>query len=129
MKNKVITIKPSAKKRKTKFFTFDQNNSGGSFVRNDHVDAYVIIEATDMDDANRRAESIGIYFNGVRDGYDCGCCGDRWSEQWNEKGTPNPTVYGKDVSIYKPITNWGDAIVHYTDGTKKIYKFASPKRS
>ena len=29
-------------------------------------------------DANDIAQGNGIYFNGVADGIDCDCCGDRW---------------------------------------------------
>lgn len=60
------------------FFIFNQNNSGGHFHQNERVDCYVIVEAKDATQANDRAESIGIYFNGVRADRDCECCGDRW---------------------------------------------------
>lgn len=64
-----------------KIYTYRQNNSGGSF----HIDpsrgigVHVYIEAIDANHANDIAENIGIYFNGVHDGMDCQCCGDRWS--------------------------------------------------
>jgi predicted 3-demethylubiquinone-9 3-methyltransferase (glyoxalase superfamily) len=60
------------------FFLFSQNNSGGSFIVNDKVAEYVIIEANKASHANSDAEEIGIYFSGVSTGDDCGCCGDRW---------------------------------------------------
>lgn len=67
----------------TKFFEYIQNNSGGEF----HIDKkrgigeIVIIEAVNADHANRIAERKGLYFNGVDEGKDCDCCGDRWYPQ------------------------------------------------
>ena len=80
-----------------KWFTFTQNNSGGKFRVDDNVDAYVIIQAHSPVEANELAQRIGIYFNGVADGYDCKCCGDRWSEAWGE-GDDVPEIYGKPVA-------------------------------
>lgn len=103
----------------TKFFKFDQNNSGGSFVIDDErgLGAKVWIEAIDANHANSRAESLGIYFNGCADGADCNCCGDRWSELWaDEKGEPRPHIDPQwDF-------NWSDTVyAHALDGT--IHRF------
>lgn len=74
-----------------KFFTYDQNNSGGSF----HFDAehgistQVIVQARDAREANDRARYIGLYFDGAGD---CSCCGDRWYEQYGE-GYDTPLIY------------------------------------
>ena len=79
-----------------KFYTFSQNNSGGFFTG---PAEYVIIEAQDAQDANRRAEEAGLYFNGCESGSDCPCCGDRWSEQWSDDyGDAEPMIYGKPVA-------------------------------
>lgn len=84
------------------WFTFSQNNSGGRFTVDDKVDAYVIIQAPDADTANQLAERIGIYFNGVDEGYDCERCGDRWSSMYSDDyGTDMPKIYGHEVS-YSP---------------------------
>lgn len=72
------------------FYTFVQNNSGGSFF-GPH---YVIIEANTAEEANNIAESHGIYFNGCEDGKDCSCCGDRWHPANDEYGTESPQIYG-----------------------------------
>lgn len=88
------------------FFHFDQSNSGGSF----HVDQtvgishHVLVEATTRDEANNRAEAIGLYFDGCATGEDCSCCGDRWSRQedYSSEPTAEPTV--------------GERIVHPGDG-------------
>lgn len=65
---------------RVKFYKFEQNNSGGSFVIKDDIGIgpSVWIEATDPAHANARAGELGIYFDGVRYARDCGCCGDRW---------------------------------------------------
>lgn len=79
-----------------KFYEFKQNNSGGSFIANDKVCNRLFIEAKDVNEANRKAEELGCYWNGVSIGLDCPCCGDRWDEtyennninlnKWKEKG-------------------------------------------
>lgn len=100
------------------FFTYRQNNSGGSFDRDDSVDKWVIIEADSPLEANARALRLGIYFDGVPKGIDCDCCGDRWVEAWAE-GDETPSAYGNPVNVYHesrlPQRNgW----VHYKDGRK-----------
>jgi epoxyqueuosine reductase QueG len=82
------------------FFEFNQNNTGGSFDFDEKrgISHWVIIEAANAQQANERAESIGLYFNGCDDGVDCSCCGDRWYPQYDEKdGTAEPTIYGEKV--------------------------------
>lgn len=66
-----------------KFFEFSQNNSGGSF---DGFARFVFIQARNADDANARAEKLGLYFDGCENGIDCDCCGDRWSRVYDEDG-------------------------------------------
>jgi hypothetical protein len=67
----------------TDWYKYRQNNSGGIFVYSDYVANFVLIEASSVAEANSKAESIGIYFNGLGDiGIDCDCCGERWSEQY-----------------------------------------------
>ncbi len=109
------------------FFTFDQNNSGGSFGG---PATYVIIEANDADEANYLAERNGIYFDGCVNGQDCDCCGDRWSRQWREDGYETPQIYGTEVEEYVGKDTYSlrkglkipAAIVVYKDGTKKEYR-------
>ena len=81
------------------FYTFTQNNSGGSFITDEAIAHYVIIEADSADEANSIAESKGIYFNGCEIGEDCPCCGDRWYAQYDDKdGTDTVMIYSKDPS-------------------------------
>lgn len=100
---------------KTKYFRFHQNNSGGSFVIDDArgLGVNVWVEAQSAADANARAESIGIYFNGCDSGADCECCGDRWSSQWrDESGADEPEI-NQEWDF-----RWHDKVyVHHIDGT------------
>jgi hypothetical protein len=115
---------------KAKFYTFNQNNSGGHFDVNDRICEYVIIEAIDADDANMRAENIGIYFNGCEDGRDCDCCGDRWYPQDNGEGKDVPSIFGTPVT--KTYTSWyrSGCIIYYLDGrVEKVTFEEDPKLS
>jgi hypothetical protein len=100
------------------FFTFNQNNSGGHFTRNANVDHYVIVEATHWADASQRAQNLGIYFNGVNEGNDCECCGDRWYESNN--GTDVPSSYGSPFTLAnasdKKNPREHTVVIHYLDG-------------
>lgn len=79
------------------FYTFTQNNSGGVMKRPAVI---VIVEADNMTEANDIAADNGIYFDGVRAGRDCSCCGDRWYAVWEEDSSDIPTVYGQPVDTY-----------------------------
>ena len=106
------------------FYTFDQNNSGGSFVRNNRLAEYVIIEADSAKEANSRAEDIGIYFGGEDD---CPCCGDRWYEANDCNADNEPSIHGVPVgkvtaSFYRSV-----AVIHYTNGVVDTVVFPSEK--
>ena len=107
------------------FYCFNQNNTGGSFVTNDVLCHRVVIEADSASDANKLALDIGIYFDGVAGGCDCGCCGDRWCEAYG-KGDSYPYKYS-DLVFQTPeehykyfADNYGwttpDARILYKDG-------------
>lgn len=109
------------------FFAFDQNNSGGSFDGDYYV---IIIEADTAEEANNRATTeTDIYFDGVYNGYDCSCCGDRWNEAWQEDGDEVPSLYGRPIEEYvkdNPHGMWGlSALVLYKDGRKEVHKDAN----
>ena len=40
----------------SKFYTLNQNNSGGYYIQNNDVDAFVIIEANSVDEFTEKAE-------------------------------------------------------------------------
>lgn len=101
------------------FFTYNQNNSGGSFSFEDwKVTQYVIIEADNYQEANSLAEEIGLYFDGSGD---CPCCGNRWHELYSDDfGDEEPMIYGKPVDLRQPLVDWMNGkpfvFVHYKDG-------------
>lgn len=106
------------------FFDYRQNNSGGSFIVDEErgISVNVIIEASNAKDADEIARSKGIYFNGVSDGFDCECCGDRWYPNDNylntEEGDPVPSLYGTPLTERKSYIRWAapDTFIHYLDG-------------
>ncbi len=111
----------------TKFYLFNQNNSGGSFHVNDRVCHYVIIEATSASDANRKAMDIGIYFNGVQYDRDCSCCGDRWYSVNDRDAEEEPLIYGQkpEAFDYRPFSSEKGRVqcrIYYIDGVIKEYQ-------
>lgn len=100
---------------KTKYYEYSQNNSGGSFdiKPSEGIGPRVWIEATDFEDANRRAENLGLYFEGVHFGWDCPCCGDRWYSKHDESDAEEDPIIEPRWDF-----NWHDAVyVHRMDGT------------
>lgn len=102
----------------SEFFTYRQNNSGGSFQKDSNLAEFVVIEANGPTHANLRAEEIGIYFDGCEEGLDCSCCGDRWYKFWaDEKGDEVPSFYGVPVEQYTPAFRGRDDYrIHYLNG-------------
>lgn len=75
------------------FYTFSQSNPGGRY--DDSMPMYLIIQSTSAEQANERAESLGVYFDGTVIGRDCECCNDRWYRVDDFDGKKNPMVYGE----------------------------------
>jgi len=93
------------------FYEFDQNNSGGHFHVDDKVCHRLFIEADNEKEALRIAEDIGCYWNGVADGIDCPCCGDRWDPYGEEINLIKYAAEGYRVHIY---TGYGvDAVAEW----------------
>lgn len=96
-----------------KWYHFNQNNSGGSFHHDAAagIGANVWVEAHTFDEACARARNIGLYFDGVSDGIDCECCGDRWYEPSDYYTSDRPEWYGDLVRPVKdgeePTLYWG----------------------
>lgn len=83
----------------TKWYTFRQNNSFGTF----RGPVTVIVEAHSHHEANGRAEDeAGVYFDGCADGLDCDCCGDRWCRVSEHDGYAVPSIYGEPVDAPHP---------------------------
>jgi hypothetical protein len=115
-----VCVLPKMEVAKLQWFTFHQNNSGGRWVVDNDVDAYVIVQAHNADEANQLAQRIGIYFNGVEDGTDCECCGDRWSSIYRtEDGTDVPMVYS-DLVPWSPETK---TTVEVFGNSVKVYPY------
>lgn len=107
----------------TKFYTFNQNNSGGSFDldKQNGIAHYVIVEASSAKEANSIGERIGLYFDGEGD---CPCCGNRWYEQcWDDEGEESPKIYGKNPSENKDMFSKPGEMccIHYADGRKEWF--------
>ena len=80
-------------------YVYWQNNSGGYFkeIRKTYKDNMLIlpvkcIGATEygyehLAVADKEITPNEVYFDGVEEGLDCPCCGDRWSRlgDWNKK--------------------------------------------
>lgn len=102
------------------FYTFIQNNSGGSFIG----PCYVIIEADSDEEANYIAEShCGVYFDGCDTEQDCPCCGDRWNRVYNYDKKEKPEIYGLDIedgSLYNSYRS--SSMIRYKDGTVKNFE-------
>lgn len=76
------------------WYEFDQNNSGGYFIRDDFVSDLVFVQAMNAE----QAEEIMRDLIDKAEAWDyCDCCGERWSF-WSTKGYDVPTRYGKDVT-------------------------------
>lgn len=104
-------------KTQTKFFEFDQNNSGGYFDVDENVCHRVIIEANDRDHA------VSIFEPMIEnESPSCDCCGNRWSFYCDEVDL---SEYGNDIEQYcqEMANRYGwtspDSRIHYLDGTKK----------
>lgn len=104
------------------FFTFKQNNSGGTWKG----PLVVIVEANNADAANTIAERFGVYFDGCDAKLDCRCCGDRWYRAYDGNyGTTTPQIYDEPADKY-PIDNDGlsqslygglEILIAYQDGS------------
>jgi hypothetical protein len=86
-----------------KFYHYSQNNSGGVF--NADMPHNLIIEAESADDADRRAEDAGAYFDGVNAEQDCECCGDRWYRTTDSEACDEPCMYSEPVLA--SLTSYG----------------------
>ena len=101
----------------TKFYTFKQNNSGGYFVKTDDISEIVVIEALNNEDANTRAEELGMSNDGS-----CRCCGYRWDWSDKDDGYEEPTIYDEPLGQFmkSEYNFYKNAIIHYFDGSKEV---------
>lgn len=104
------------------FYQWDQNNSGGSFDVNDKLCHRVVIEADTYKEAEKKALDMGIYYNGVILGLDCGCCGDRW-----DSGYEVNLTHGKFKTIEKKLQWQADEYGWTNPDIRLFYKDGSVK--
>jgi hypothetical protein len=86
---------------KPKFYTYVQNNSWGIFAAPAGV---LVVEAENLEAADKRAEELGVYFNGLFNGTDCCCCGSRW--QRPELGFDDIRILEMDLEQYCQNINY-----------------------
>ena len=113
------------------FYTYSQNNSGGSFI-GPH---YIIVEADSARQANSIAQDHDVYYDGVEFGDDCECCGDRWEPiEKDSEGTQSPMIWG-NTDIQQTLnespswTSDSSAIVVYVDGSVDYYEKKKEKEN
>lgn len=100
------------------FYEFAQNNSGGRFIVDDKVCHRLLIEADDKYEAVSIAEDLGCYWDGVSDGIDCPCCGDRWDSDCDDIPIDKYSTEGYRVHVYgeicdKTIARWNEKYGKY----------------
>lgn len=100
----------------SKLYEYRQNNTFGSFIEDEQVAHYVIIEAENPEEADDIAMSKGIYFDGCDDGLDCECCGDRWHRA-DEFFTVTLESMKDMLKYYR--TDYTFAYIYYKDGTRE----------
>lgn len=110
-----------------KFYRFRQNNSGGSFDIDDEsgIGPVVWIEADNFKHANARAINLGIYFDGVKQGRDCDCCGDRWHEMLCEGFYASEDPEG-EINPEYDFSNHHTVYVHMNDTAGTIVRISQP---
>ena len=92
-----------------KFYTFNQNNSGGYFIENDHVACHLIIEARGLWEAIDKMLDITEDYSEF-----CPCCGPRWWGSANEYA--RPMIYDTDAYKYRGGILGDSIIIYYADG-------------
>jgi hypothetical protein len=97
--NELTIIEPTdAQPAKLKWFTLNQNNSGGVFTVDENVAEWVCIQALSAEEAMAKAEAFC-----TNEG-SCPCCGDRWYINFDEEdGKQVPMIYNTPVEEYVPI--------------------------
>lgn len=114
-----------------RWYEYTQNNSGGGFEVTENLAHRLFIEAEGGEEADLKAQRLGVYFDGCDEGVDCPCCGDRW---YHGQEVKYPLDYG-DGLVFNSVEShaqfladrygWTspDAYIHYANGkSSAIYK-------
>lgn len=101
------------------FWDIRQNNSFGTFDRNDVVRENVIMEADTEAEATKKLEAILDSYN---QSGDCPCCGDRWNIYFWDGGHDVPSRYSEPVEFVEgeEAEVRASTIIYYKDGTKRF---------
>ena len=91
------------------WFMYDQNNSGGVFIRNDRVGDCLFIQAYDAEEADRIMDKAT-----AQDDWWCECCGPRWRGY-----SEGPKDHPNEFDMYGVPEQDEVAILYYYDGTVK----------
>lgn len=106
------------------FYTTNQNNSGGYFIRNEDVCEWVIVEANNPSQANELMQRVTENYSEY-----CPCCGERWYFDFDERdGKENPMIYDKSVYETEVGMFTERCIIYYLDGRKEIVNFREKVR-
>lgn len=88
------------------FYEIDQNNSYGVFDVTDTLCHRLFIEADSVEQATAKAEELGCYWDGVSNGVDCPCCGDRWYQPISPLDMTKITGNGYSVYVFGTEREW-----------------------
>lgn len=99
------------------FVTFNQNNSGGYFIQNEDVDAYVIIEGDSLGEILYKADDV---FRDYRECY--AYYGERWDDDFKDESDlkKEPMIYDEKLEDFKDDL-WCDYVIVYFKDCKKKY--------
>ena len=100
-----------------KFYTINQNNSGGYFIQNAMVDHLVCIQAANPEEAENKLMDITSEYSDY-----CECCGERWYINLDENDGTDfvSNGYGEDAFKDLNVSPYRQYIViHYADGRIK----------
>lgn len=116
------------------WYRYNQNNSGGTFDEDENLCQEIFIEAADAEEANAKAQTLGVYFDGCETERDCPCCGDRWYRAYAPETFPlkwdNDTSFASIEEYADFLTNglawriqWTSVSVRlfYADGRVVAY--------
>lgn len=107
---------------KLRWWVLSQNNSGGSWHRNDTVDQYIAVQAASATEAQARAIDICAPYMDY-----CDCCGEGWYfGLYEDEGTDVPEIYGKRIDQIEGDWFCNTIILHHYDG--RAEKIVFPKK-
>jgi len=82
---------------------FQREVCGNSRIYSNNLAIYVVIERDTKEEADIFAEDLGIYFDGIRRGFDQACCGDRWVYLYSKYNVVMPSYDEYSLLYYKDM--------------------------